>query len=139
MSAETSSVPSRKIFPQTRWTVVLTAGRAGSPGSTEALEEICRLYWQPLYIFARSSGRSPQDAEDLTQSFFCRLLEKGWLKTVDPARGRLRTFLITALKRFMANEWDRNSAKRRGEGKLHAQIDTTFAESSLAHDHKTLG
>jgi len=122
------------LFPHTRWSVVLAATRDGSPESAAALETLCRAYWYPLYVCARRFGHSPQDAQDLTQEFFCRLLEKGWLCTADPAKGRLRTFLITALQRFMAKEWRRASAQKRGAGIRQVPIDTAFAETRYAAD-----
>jgi RNA polymerase sigma-70 factor (ECF subfamily) len=102
------------------------------------LEAICQAYWYPLYAYVRRCGQSPHDAQDLTQEFFRRLLERRWLKSADPEKGKLRTFLIVALKKFMSNEWDRASAQRRGGGRAHAPIDTAFAESRFATDHHSL-
>jgi RNA polymerase sigma-70 factor (ECF subfamily) len=112
--------------------VVLAAAQEPSPESAPALEAICRTYWYPLYAYVRRSGQPPHDAEDLTQEFFCRLLEKRWLEAADPEKGRLRTFLIVALKKFMANEWRRASAQRRGGGQVCLPMDTAFAESRYA-------
>src|SRR5437773_7751851 len=89
-------------FPHTRWSLVLAARKEHSPESAAALESICRAYWYPLYAYVRRCGQSPHDAQDLTQEFFSRLLEKRWLDAADREKGRLRTFLIVALKRFMA-------------------------------------
>jgi RNA polymerase sigma factor (sigma-70 family) len=133
----TGSQTSRTLphaFPHTRWSVVLAARREPSPESAAALETICRAYWYPLYAYVRRFGQSPHDAQDLTQEFFCRLLEKRWLDSVDRGKGRLRTFLITALKSFMISEWRRASSQRRGGGQLHVQMDTAFAESRYAAD-----
>lgn len=100
-------------FPATRWSLVdLAAGTGGG----EALERLCRDYWYPLYAFARRSGQAPADAEDLTQGFFQKLLEKRWLANAEPEKGRLRTFLLTAFRRYMANEWRRDQAEMRGGG-----------------------
>lgn len=121
-------------FPHTRWSVVLAARREPSPESAAALETICRSYWYPLYAYVRRSGQSPHDAQDLTQEFFCRLLEKRWLDAADQGQGRLRTFLIVAVKRFMAKEWRRLSAQRRGGSQIHVPMDTAFAESRYAAD-----
>lgn len=121
-------------FPPTRWSVVLAAARTSSPASATALETICRSYWYPLYAYVRRSGQSPHDAQDLTQEFFRLLLEKRWLKDADREQGRLRTFLITALKRFMAKEWRKAAARRRGGGLAQVPMDTTFAESRYAAD-----
>src|SRR5947207_15903110 len=111
--------PTGAAFPQTRWSVVLDATHRHSPASAAALEAICRAYWYPLYAYVRRCGQSPHDAQDLTQEFFSRLLEKRWLDAADREKGRLRTFLIVALKKFMAKEWRRLSAQRRGGGQVH--------------------
>jgi RNA polymerase sigma-70 factor (ECF subfamily) len=114
--------------------VVLAATRTPSPESAAALETLCRAYWYPLYAYVRRCGQSPHDAQDLTQEFFRRLLEKRWLDDADRAAGRLRTFLITDLKRFMAKEWRRAQAQRRGGGHASVPMDTAFAESRYAAD-----
>jgi RNA polymerase sigma-70 factor (ECF subfamily) len=111
---------------------VLAARNSASPEGDAALETICRAYWYPLYGFVRRSGQSPHDAQDLTQEFFRHLLEKRWLEDADRDKGRLRTFLVTALKHFMAKEWRRVSARKRGGGQAHVPIDTAFAESRYA-------
>jgi RNA polymerase sigma-70 factor (ECF subfamily) len=98
------------------------------------LETICRAYWHPLYAYARRCGHSPHDAQDLTQEFFRRLLEKHWLESADREKGRLRTFLILALKHFMSNEWRRVSAQKRGGHHAHLPWDTALAESRCAAD-----
>ena len=103
MSHDGTSGISPQVFPPTRWTVVLAACQRASPESSAALEAICHAYWYPLYAYVRRAGQSPHDAQDLTQEFFCRLLEKRWLDAANPDKGRLRTFLIVALKHFMAN------------------------------------
>src|SRR5271163_2861132 len=123
-----------RIFPATRWSVVLAARRAESPESAEALEAICRAYWYPLYAHVRRCGQSPHDAQDLTQEFFCRLLEKRWLDSANREKGKLRTFLIVALKNFMSKEWRRASAQRRGGSQSQVPFDTAFAESRYAAD-----
>ena len=111
MSDETSSAAlPRAAFPTTRWSVVLAAKQREQPESVQALETLCRSYWYPLYVFVRSSGWAPADAEDLTQEFFARLLEKNYLRVVEPQKGRFRTFLRFALKRFLAKEWERIGA-----------------------------
>ncbi len=138
MSSRPSSSDAPRGFPNTRWSVVLAATRAPSSESAAALELICQAYWYPLYAHARRCGQSPHDAQDLTQEFFRRLLEKRWLESADREQGRLRSFLMVALKRFMSNEWDRASAQRRGGGKAQAQFDTAFAESRFAADRQTL-
>lgn len=121
-------------FVTTHWSVVLSAQSQNTPKSTEALENLCRAYWYPLYAFVRRSGKSPADAEDLTQSFFARLLEKEYLRSAAPEKGRFRTFLLVALKRFLANEWDRQHAAKRGGFAQFVPIDQEVAESRFALD-----
>ena len=137
MSSELPSSGTPRVFPHTRWSLVLAA-RQASPESSAALETICHAYWYPLYAYVRRCGKSPHDAQDLTQEFFYRLREKRWLDSADREKGRLRSFLIVALKNFMSNESDRASAQRRGGGQAHAQFDTAFAESRFAADGHTL-
>ena len=126
-----------QAFPPTRWSVVLAAAQPPSSEAHAALETICRAYWYPLYAFVRRSGQSAYDAQDLTQEFFRRLLEKRWLAAADREQGRLRTFLVTALKHFMAKEWRRASAQKRGGGHAHVPMDTAFAESRYAAESTT--
>jgi RNA polymerase sigma factor (sigma-70 family) len=122
------------VFPHTRWSVVLAARQDPSPQSAAALEAICQAYWYPLYAYIRRCGHSPHDAQDLTQEFFTRLLEKRWLDSADREKGKLRTFLIVAVNRFMTNEWRRASAQKRGAHHTHVPMDTAFAESRYAAD-----
>jgi RNA polymerase sigma-70 factor (ECF subfamily) len=129
----TSTGPSPRPSPEawfatTHWSVVLAARAGDSLRAAEALETLCRTYWYPLYTFVRRQGQNPQDAEDLVQEFFARLLQKNFLKAVNPERGRFRTFLSMAMKRFMANEWDRQQARKRGGGQIPLPLDTTLAE-----------
>jgi RNA polymerase sigma factor (sigma-70 family) len=117
------------VFATTHWSVVLSAQGKESARSAEALETLCRAYWYPLYAFARRSGHNAGDAEDLTQGFFARLLEKDYIKSAVRERGRFRTFLLVALKRFLANEWDRQHAQKRGGFAPVVTIDPEAAES----------
>jgi len=117
------------IFATTHWTVVLAAGRCDSREAHLALEELCRTYWYPLYAYVRRQGHSREDAEDLTQGFFARLLEKNYLEGVTSDRGKFRSFLLVALKRFLANEWDRASAQKRGGGVMPLSLDWQDAET----------
>jgi RNA polymerase sigma-70 factor (ECF subfamily) len=103
-------------FATTHWSVVLAAADSAAPGSHEALEQLCRTYWRPVYTFVRRQGHSPDDALDLTQGFFARFLERKQVKLADRVRGQLRTFLLVSLKSFLANEWSRGQAKKRGGG-----------------------
>ena len=109
--------------------MVLTARDENSSKSSEALEALCRTYWFPLYAFVRRQGGNPHDAQDLTQEFFARVLEKGYLHSAQQAKGRFRTFLLIALKRFLANEWDRQQAQKRGGAAHIVPIDPELAES----------
>ncbi|MGA2175764.1 MAG: sigma-70 family RNA polymerase sigma factor [Verrucomicrobiota bacterium] len=117
------------IFATTRWTVVLAAGRSGSPQADVALEELCRTYWYPLYAYVRRQGHSREDAEDLTQAFFARLLEKNYLEGLSSEAGKFRAFLLVALKRFLANEWDRAHRQKRGGGALPLSLDWQEADT----------
>ncbi len=108
--------------------MVLSARKKDSPRSAAALETLCRTYWYPLYAYVRRQGHSPPDAQDLTQEFFARLLQKDYLKAAAREKGRFRTFLIVALKRFLANEWDRLRAQKRGGGQPLLSLDTELAE-----------
>ena len=138
MSSQILSSEAPRVFPNTRWSVVLAAKQRSTQESAAALEAICHAYWYPLYAYVRRCGQSPHDAQDLTQGFFCLLLEKNWLDSADRAKGKLRTFLIVALKNFMSKEWRRMSAQRRGGGLAHTAFDTTFAESRYAADGQSL-
>lgn len=116
-------------FSTTHWSVVLKAGQASTPQTQRALEELCRVYWYPLYAYVRRRGYSASDAQDLTQEFFARLLERHWLARADRAKGRFRTFLLTALERFLANEWDKAHARKRGGGQTVVPLQFDTAES----------
>ena len=120
------------IFATTHWSVVLAAGHGAGSGAQAALEKLCRTYWFPLYAFARRQGSSPEDAQDLTQDFFLRLLEKNYLAKADPDRGKFRTFLLRSLKNFLINEWKRAGRLKRGGGLEFLSIDTNAAEDRYA-------
>jgi RNA polymerase sigma factor (sigma-70 family) len=125
-------------FATTRWSLVLAAGQRGSPQSSAALATLCENYWYPLYAYVRRRGHQADQAQDFTQAFFARLLEKNDLAAADPGRGRFRSFLLTSLKHFLANEWDRNRAQKRGGGGSVLSIDFGTAEERYraepAHD-----
>ena len=101
-------------FRTTHWSEVLTAVDAPSPQATAALEKLCRAYWYPLYAHVRRRGHGPDDAQELTQGFFARLLERNALAAVSPQKGKFRSFLLAAMNHFLANEWDRANAIKRG-------------------------
>ncbi|MBN2438046.1 MAG: sigma-70 family RNA polymerase sigma factor [Deltaproteobacteria bacterium] len=125
------------IFVTTRWTMVLAAADRSTPQAGQALEEICQLYWYPLYAYIRRHDHSPENAEDLTQEFFRQLVEHHWIGDADRNKGKLRAFLMTALKNFMAKEWRKASAKKRGGGQLPLSIDTGIAEGRYASTTKS--
>ncbi len=131
------SVRRSGAFPPTRWTMVLAVRSSDEPAAAAALAEICRIYWRPIYSFLRRQGNSPHDAEDLTQGFFASLLERESLATVDEAKGRLRSFLLVALKRFATNQYEHGRAQRRGGGALHVPIDTAHAEDHYTEEPAT--
>ena len=122
-------------FHSTRWSLVLSAQGRSECDAAASLEALCRQYWRPLYAYVRRRGHTAHDAEDLTQEFFTRLLEKEWLLAAAREKGRFRAFLLMALKRFLANEWDRTQALKRGAGVTFVCLDAELAESQYAADH----
>jgi RNA polymerase sigma factor (sigma-70 family) len=124
------------VFATTQWSVVLAARGEDSPQAAAALARLCRIYWYPLYAFIRRRGYSPHDAQDLTQEFFYRLLDKRYLHAVDYRKGRFRSFLLAALEHFLANEWRRSQAQRRGGGQHIISIDDD-AEQRYAQEPAT--
>ena len=110
-------------FATTHWSLVVSAGQAPSPEAGRSLAVLCENYWFPLYAFVRRAGHSPEDAQDLTQEFFARVLEKHFLAAADREKGKFRTFLLTALKRFLANEYDRAGAQKRGGGRTIVSLE----------------
>jgi DNA-directed RNA polymerase specialized sigma24 family protein len=117
-------------FNTTHWSVVLAAQGGQDTEALTALEILCRAYWYPLYAFARRQGHSPEDAQDLTQGFFARLVERNYLTAVNPAKGRFRSFLLAAIKHFLADERDKASAQKRGGGRPLISLDAQQAEAS---------
>jgi DNA-directed RNA polymerase specialized sigma24 family protein len=115
-------------FNTTHWSVVLLAGKTESAQSAEALEKLCRTYWPPLYSFIRRRGYRPEDAQDLTQKFFALLLQRRDFGTADPRKGKFRTFLLTALTHFLANERDWAEAAKRGGGKAVISLNALESE-----------
>jgi RNA polymerase sigma factor (sigma-70 family) len=119
-----------QAFVTTHWSQVLLAADHHLPNSAQALEKLCQSYWPPLYSYLRRSGRNSHEAEDLTQAFFARLLERNGLAVAAPERGRFRSFLLTALKNFVVNEWRAENAKKRGGD---VQILSLDAQTSEGH------
>jgi DNA-directed RNA polymerase specialized sigma24 family protein len=116
-------------FASTHWSMVLAAGQRDSPDSDQALATLCRVYWYPLYAYARRRFDRPDEAQDLTQGFFAELLEKEYLQAVDPQRGKFRSFLLTAFKHYLAKERDRAAALKRGGGRRTVALDFQAGES----------
>jgi RNA polymerase sigma-70 factor (ECF subfamily) len=121
---------SDRAFPTTRWTLVMAAARDTTAGARPALAELCERYWPPLYAYARRDGHSVEGAQDLTQAFFARFLEKAHVRAADPARGKFRSFLLTSFKHFMSNERDRDRARKRGGGQPLLSLEFETAEAS---------
>src|SRR3954464_3978937 len=114
--AKLEGTAATSAFCTTHWSVVLRAVDPNSPEAQAALERLCKTYWYPLYACVRRHGYGPDDARDLTQEFFARLLSKNSLRHADRQRGRFRTFLQTVLTNFLATEWAKGAAKKRGGG-----------------------
>lgn len=119
-------------FVTTRWSVVARAGGDDSRASEVALAELCGAYWYPLYAYVRRRGHAPEEAQDLTQAFFARLLQKNYVADARQEKGKFRAFLLVAMKRFMADEWGRQHAQKRGGFRAIVSIDQDSAESRLA-------
>ena len=117
-----------EAFVTTRWSMILRAGEGDSPKAHEALETLCRTYWSPLYAYLRRTGRSPEDAQDLTQGFFVHFLERNFTERADPDKGRFRSFLLGALKKFVSNEGDKARAQKRGGDRIFISLDAHTAE-----------
>jgi RNA polymerase sigma-70 factor (ECF subfamily) len=115
-------------FASTHWSLVVAAGQRDRPESEAALANLCRLYWYPLFAYARRHLANREDAQDLTQEFFARLLERDYLRQADPQRGRFRSFLLTAFKHFLAHERERANAQKRGGGRKALPLDFQFGE-----------
>jgi RNA polymerase sigma factor (sigma-70 family) len=131
MGRETAEAPgavAQPLFATTHWSVILAAGQGDTPQSAAALEQLCCTYWYPLYAYVRHRGHSPEDSQDLTQEFFCRLLQKNFLSQVDPSKGKFRSFLLAAINHFLANEWDRARTLKRGGQVTFVPLDEGLAE-----------
>jgi DNA-directed RNA polymerase specialized sigma24 family protein len=125
------------VFATTHWSVVLAAQDACSEQAAEALAQLCRTYWYPLYVFIRRRGYDAHDAQDLTQEFFYRLLDRSYLSAVDFRKGRFRSFLLAALDHFLANEWRNARTQRRGGGIALISINDETAESRYLNEPST--
>ncbi len=123
-----------RVFATTHWSLVGAAGDAKSPHAMEALEKLSRSYWYPLYVYVRRKGYSADDAQDLTQEFFARLLGRNYLSVADRNKGRFRSFLLGALEHFLAREWTKAHAQKRGGGKAFLSLAETDAENRYLMD-----
>jgi RNA polymerase sigma factor (sigma-70 family) len=121
-------------FSTTHWSVVRSAGHSSSPAYREALATLCQAYWFPLYNYLRCKGHDSHDAEDYTQAFFARMLEKHDFRMADPSRGKFRTFMLTALKNFVANEHRRERAQKRGGEDDILSLDFVLAEEQYSRE-----
>jgi RNA polymerase sigma-70 factor (ECF subfamily) len=124
----TEPAGSSDSFERTHWSVVMSAGNQQSPLAQAALAKLCQTYWYPLYVFVRRQGRSAEDAQDLVQGFFAKAIEKNFVAAAEPEKGRFRSFLLLALKRYMANEWDHDHREKRGGGKDIVSLDEQDTE-----------
>jgi len=124
-------------FNTTHWSVVLAAGDQPSPQAEEALGRLCQTYWLPIYAFVRKRGHSPDQAKDLTQSFFANFLEKQHVTKANRERGRFRSFLMTSMENFLRNENDRAQAQKRGGGRRLLSLDEQDAEARYLHEPTT--
>jgi RNA polymerase sigma factor (sigma-70 family) len=128
MDPSASSSGHSDWFTTTHWSVVLAATGSNSPEAQQALEQLCQTYWYPLYVFVRRQGNSPEDAQDLTQAFFERILERNYFGQADRSKGRLRAFLLASLKHFLSDQRDRRDAAKRGGGRRMLSLDAHTAE-----------
>jgi RNA polymerase sigma-70 factor (ECF subfamily) len=124
--------PDERHFQTTHWSLVLAAGHRSSSRSNDALAALCRTYWYPLYAYVRRRVRDVDEAQDLTQEFFSQLLEKNLFAVAHPERGKFRAFLLTSFKNFLANEWDKAKALKRGGGKAPIPLDFQSGESRFS-------
>ena len=126
--------PRSPVFVTTHWSVVVSAGDSDTTIAREALAGLCQTYWYPLYAYVRRRNFSPPDAEDLTQEFFARFLEHRWVGDADREKGRFRTFLLSAMNHFLANEWDKARAQKRGGGVPLLPLEIDAAETRYVRE-----
>lgn len=135
--SSTRGDPGPRQFATTRWSLVVAAGDTGSTEGRDALASLCAMYWSPVHSFIRRSGRGAEEAADLTQAFFTYLLEKRSVRSADRTRGRFRNFLLASVKNFLANEWDRGQAIKRGAGVLPVSFSADEAEERFQVDQSS--
>lgn len=124
-------IQNRREFATTQWTIVRAAGGSDVESARSALQELCQVYWYPLYSFVRFQGEDADSAADFTQAFFADLLQRDDLKKVDPGLGRFRSFLLAALKNFLKNQWNKQRAQKRGGGRVPFSLDFQVADQKF--------
>jgi RNA polymerase sigma-70 factor (ECF subfamily) len=129
VSANLNSETGQAVFASTHWSVVIEAGQHDSPRAAEAIAQLCQLYWYPLYAYVRRKGYPAHDAQDLTQEFFARLLARNFIVGADRRKGKFRSYLLGALEHFLAKEWRRARAEKRGGGRTVFSLDAVDAEN----------
>ena len=134
MDSQEAAFAGARTFATTHWTVVTAAGNRGSPRAAAALEELCRTYWHPVYSYIRRNGWSAEDAQDLTQDFFCRLVHKNSLEALDRSKGSFRALLLASVNHLLANEWDKARALKRGGGREIISLDAEEAEGRFIQE-----
>ena len=130
---EDVKVPSPQ-FLTTHWSVVVSAGQDSTDASLMALEKLCRAYWYPLFAYVRRRGYDPEQAKDLTQAFFAQVIGRKYISDANPERGRFRTFFLTSLSHFLANEWHRDHAQRWGGNVEFISLDAAQEQESRGVD-----
>jgi len=126
---EAPGAVAQPLFATTHWSVVLAAASQESPEGSAALEKLCSTYWYPIYVFIRRQGYEVVDAQDLTQGFFAHILSRGFLRRANPAKGKFRSFVLGSLKYFLADEWAKLQAQKRGGGRALVFLDAQTAEA----------
>src|SRR6516162_3095298 len=129
VSADPKPEAGRAVFATTHWSVVVEAGQNDSPKASEAMAQLCGIYWYPLYAYVRRKGYAAPDAQDLTQEFFARLLARNYVSSADRRKGKFRSFLLGTFEHFLAREWRRAHAEKRGGGRAVFSLDAVDAEN----------
>jgi RNA polymerase sigma factor (sigma-70 family) len=122
------------VFATTHWSVVVSAGKTGSEAAFVALDKLCRAYWYPLFAYVRQRGYPEEEAKDLTQAFFAQLIRRNYVAAANPELGRFRTFLVSSLNHFLANEWKRGQAQKRGGGVEFISLDYVHEQEGRSLD-----
>lgn len=134
MNPDSRQGAGQHVFATTHWSVVQEAGQAASPHASAAMERLCGSYWYPLYAYVRRKGYAPDEAQDLTQEFFARLLARNYLNVADRNKGRFRSFLLGSMEHFLAREWKRAHAQKRAGGRVPLALEELEAEQRYALD-----